>query len=230
MNIIFDKVSNHYPNGNCSTLNEAMEYTKKLMTFLENENLLNETGIEALEDWNSSSQIESCMLKEEGNNLLSIYHKRWNKHHSVSDNQEKVSGYWKRRLNDLREYNKISVRNESSFCYLKHNKDYMDLPMFLETVDANLAGNVRHLLFECETNNGKLLVKRTKAMDENYNKISAPILEFLTEGFQLCEFNKDNTILDNCKYIKEIWNESSRVYKYDMKIQPTRAQQYFKVQ
>jgi len=207
-----------------------MEHTKKLMIFLERENLLNENGIEALEDWNSTSQIESSMLKEEGSNLLSIYHDRWNKHRSVSDTQEKVSTYWKNRLRDLREYNRIAVINESSFS-LNHNKDYMDLRCFLETVDANLAGNVRHLLFECEEIDNKMYIKGTKALDENYNKISAPILENLTEDYELFEDMEKFSFVENCRIVSKAWNEIPRAYKFDIKIQPdVRVQKYFKIQ
>lgn len=227
--VVYDKIRNYYPNGVCSTLQEALNHTKKIMNFLKDKDLLSEEGIQAYDEWNSNSVLDSTLVNEEGNNLLAIYYGRYkNSVDSVSNSQEKVSKYWNNRLNDLRDYNKNFVMNESSFFVSNNNKK--KLRDFLEFVDGNVSGNTRHILFECDNINGKFFIKSAKCLDKDLNKISVPIFEKLAEGYVFCDDEEIN-FKDTCKVIKNVWNEESRIYNYDIKIQPNyREKLYFKVQ
>lgn len=221
VNKVYDKVSNYYPNGICSSLSEAMDHTKKLMVFLEKENLLNETGLEELEYWNENSSIESSMLASEGVDLLDSYYTKWNKNYNTLYNtQKETNEYWNRRLSDLRCYNKLKVLSESSFSFNNSNKR-LNLKDYLECVDSNISLNAEHVLFECKPFDN-WLVCTIKTYDKNMVELNNPKLTALTENHKLFCLDEGFNLKSSLENMKDIWNSQERSFKKNIKIQPNK--------
>lgn len=79
--VTYDKISWHYPNEKgCQNLEEAKVYFSSIMSWLSDHGLLSKEGEEDIEiGIDSSFSLNSSMLSEKGNKLLSLSYDDWAK-------------------------------------------------------------------------------------------------------------------------------------------------------
>jgi len=87
-NIVYDKVSWHYPEGkNCSNLEAAKVHFFAVMKWLKKNSLLSAEGEEILElGIDSDFSITSSMLNEKGNEVFKKHYSSWLKTIDYSKN------------------------------------------------------------------------------------------------------------------------------------------------
>lgn len=75
---VYDKVSWHYPEGNCPNLESARKHFVKIMDWLAEHNLLSDEGKEILAiGIDSDFSLTSSMLTASGNELLRHGYSDW---------------------------------------------------------------------------------------------------------------------------------------------------------